>query len=233
MKTFSATVMALLLTGAATAGCGGLREPSEQPEQPGQSVDKTQAAFDSNGGKTFPQFPLRYRSAGRFQDVSTPPNRLVARYVFDMELGVNREEVAWVDHETLIFNVYDLDPSDGTDPDREYFIEKNPATGELECTLNPFPLPNVFSRDWWLSNNMVYQGTATIEGWLADCWAGAIPGIGLEVRFCNRADKYPNLAPLLKKLGPFEFFDYFGTALTAAEAPPPSFFRLPRICRDL
>jgi hypothetical protein len=224
MKKSAVTVIALLLSGAATAGCGG---PEEQP------IDESQIALDTGGGKPFPKFPLRYRGSGRFQDVSTPPNRLVARYTFDMELGVNREEVAWVDRETLIFNVYDLDPRDGTDPDREYFIEENPATGKLECTLNPIPLPNVFSRKWWLSNNMVYQGTETIGGWLADCWAGAIPGIGLEVRFCNRADKYPNLAPLLKKLGPFEFFDHFGTALDRKEVPPPSFFKLPRICRGL
>jgi hypothetical protein len=224
MKEFNGTVIALVLAGAAMAGCGGTEE---------QPIEERQAALDTDSGKPFPNFPLRYRSSGRFQDVSTPPNRLVARYTFDMELGVNREEVAWVDRETLIFNVYDLDPSDGTDPDREYFIEKNPTTGRLECTLNPFPLPNVFSRDWWLGNNMVYQGTETIEGWLADCWAGTVPGVGLEARFCNRADKYPNLAPLLKKLGPFEFFDYFGTPLEGREAPPPSFFRLPRICRDL
>ena len=44
-----------------------------------------------------------------------------------------------------------------------------------------------------------------VSGFEADCWTGAVPGIGLPVKLCSRADKYPELSLLLKKLGPFEF----------------------------
>lgn len=106
--------------------------------------------------KPLPDFPLRYRGAGRFRHAEIPSFQLVASYTFDMETGVNREVATFIDREIEIFNVYDMDPSDGVDPDREYFIERNQQTGELHCTLNEPPLPNVFSRDWWLSNNIVY-----------------------------------------------------------------------------
>ncbi|HXU29950.1 MAG TPA: hypothetical protein VN851_05165, partial [Thermoanaerobaculia bacterium] len=132
-----------------------------------------------------------------------------------------------------IFNVYDLDPSDGVDPDREYFIERDPQTGQLHCTLNQPPLPNVFSRDWWLGNDMVYVGTETVSGFTADCWTGAIPGIGLPVKLCSRADKYPELSLLLKKLGPFEFYDHYGVSLEGSNQPPPAYFKLPQICKHL
>jgi hypothetical protein len=40
---------------------------------------------------------------------------------------------------------------------------------------------------WWLSNNMVYVGTEMVSGFEADCWGGAVPGIGLPVKLCSRA----------------------------------------------
>ena len=183
--------------------------------------------------KPLPNFPLRYRGAGRFRHAEIPSFQLVARYTFDMETGVNREVATFIDREIEIFNVYDMDPSDGVDPDREYFIERDPQTGELHCTLNVPPLPNVFSRDWWLSNNMVYAGTEMVSGFLADCWTGAVPGIGLPVKLCSRADKYPELSLLLKQLGPFEFYDHFGVSLEDENAPPPAYFKLPQICKHL
>jgi hypothetical protein len=175
-------------------------------------------------GKPLPNFPLRYRGAGRFRHAEIPSFQLVARYTFDMEAGVNREVATFIDREVEIFNVYDMDPSDGVDPDREYFIERDQQTGELHCTLNEPPLPNVFSRDWWLSNNMVYVGTEMVSGFEADCWTGAVPGIGLPVKLCSRADKYPELSLLLKKLGPFEFYDHYGVSLEGENAPPPAYF---------
>jgi hypothetical protein len=183
-------------------------------------------------GKPLPNFPLHYRGAGRFLHVEIPSFQLVARYAFDMEAGVNRETATFIDREIEIFNVYDMDPSDGVDPDREYFIERDQQTGKLRCTLNEPPLPNVFSRDWWLGNNMVYVGTEMVSGFEADCWAGAVPGIGLPVKLCSRADKYPELSLLLKQLGPFEFYDYFGESL-AGENTPPAYFKLPQICKHL
>ena len=98
--------------------------------------------------KPLPNFPLRYRGAGRFLHTEIPSFQLVARYTFDMEAGVNHEVATFIDHEVEIFNVYDMDPSDGVDPDREYFVERDQQTGELHCTLNEPPLPNVFSRNW-------------------------------------------------------------------------------------
>lgn len=183
--------------------------------------------------KPLPNFPLRYRGAGRFRHAEIPSFQLVARYTFDMEAGVNREMATFIDREIEIFNVYDMDPSDGVDPDREYFIERDQQTGELRCTLNEPPLPNVFSRDWWLSNNMVYVGTEMVSGFEADCWTGAVPGIGLPVKLCSRADKYPELSLLLKQLGPFEFYDHFGVSLEGENAPPPAYFKLPQICKRL
>jgi hypothetical protein len=183
--------------------------------------------------KPLPNFPLRYRGAGRFRHIEIPSFQLVATYTFDMEKGVNREVATFIDREIEIFNVYDMDPSDGIDPDREYFIERDQETGRLRCTLNEPPLPNVFSRDWWLSNNMVYTGTETVSGFEADCWTGAIPGIGLPVKLCSRADKYPELSLLLKQLGPFEFYDHFGVSLEGESSPPPAYFKLPHICKGL
>src|SRR6187455_2274878 len=84
--------------------------------------------------KPLPSFPLRYRGAGRFRHAEIPSFQLVARYTFDMEAGVNREVATFIDREIEIFNVYDMDPSDGVDPDREYFIERDQQTGELHCT---------------------------------------------------------------------------------------------------
>jgi hypothetical protein len=184
--------------------------------------------------KAFPNFPLRYRGSGYFVDTANPAgNFLAQQYIFDMERGVNREVGTYIDREQLIFNVYDLDPSDGTDPDREYFVQKNPATGQDECVLNPFPLPNVFRREWWLQSNMHYVGTETINGFAADCWEGELPGAGLPAKFCNRADRYPDFAPVLKKIATFEFRDHYGEALSKQDAPEPSFFKLPHLCRDL
>lgn len=183
--------------------------------------------------KPLPNFPLRYRGAGRFRHTEIPSFQLVAGYTFDMEKGVNHEVATFIDREIEIYNVYDMDPSDGVDPDREYFIERDQQTGVLHCTLNEPPLPNVFSRDWWLSNNMVYVGTEMVSGFVADCWTGAIPGIGLPVKLCSRADKYPELSLLLKKLGPFEFYDHYGVSLEGGNAPPPAYFKLPQICKHL
>ena len=86
---------------------------------------------------------------------------------------------------------------------------------------------------WWLGNDMVFVGTETVSGFEADCWAGAIPGIGLPVKLCSRADKYPELALLLEKLGPFEFYDHFGVSLDGENLPPPALFKLPQICKEL
>lgn len=211
----------------ASTGCG----PVESPPEGAARVDTAEAAIVA--GKPLPNFPLRYRGAGRFQHTEIPSFQLVAQYTFDMEKGVNHEFATYIDHEVEIYNVYDLDPSDGIDPDREYFIERDPVTGAEHCTLNNPPLPNVFSRDWWLGNNMVYTGTETVSGFEADCWTGAVPGAGIPVKLCSRADKYPELSLLLKQLGPFEFYDHFGVALDNAKSPPPSYFKLPAICKHL
>jgi hypothetical protein len=186
-----------------------------------------------DGDKPLPNFPLRYRGAGRFRHAEIPSFQLVAHYLFDMEKGVNRELATYIDHEIEIYNVYDMDPSDGIDPDREYFLERDLETGEVHCTLNEPALPNVFSRDWWLGNDMEYIGTETVSGFEADCWAGVVPGIGFPVKLCSRADKYPELSLLLKKLGPFEFYDHFGVSLEGENQPPPAYFKLPQICKDL
>lgn len=204
--------------------------PTEAAE-PG--VDLVPSEVEVDPDKPLPDFPLRYRGSGRFLHTEIPSFQLVAWYTFDMEVGVNRELATFIDREIEIFNVYDLDPSDGVDPDREYFIERDPLTGELHCTLNEPPLPNVFSRDWWLGNDMVYVGTETVSGFEADCWEGAIPGIGLPVKLCSRADRYPELALLLKALGPFEFYDHFGVSLEGETRPPPAYFKLPQVCKGL
>lgn len=195
--------------------------------------DRSVMSAASETSKPLPSFPLRYRGAGRFQNVEDPTSQLVAFYTFDMERGVNREVAVFLDREIEIFNVYDMDPSDGVDPDREYFVERDQQTGELRCTLNEPALPNVFSRDWWLSTDMVYVGTETVSGFEADCWVGAIPGIGLPTKLCSRADRYPELSLLLKKIGPFEFHDHFGVSLEGQNQPPPAFFKLPRVCKNL
>lgn len=41
------------------------------------------------------------------------------------------------------------------------------------------------------------------------------------------------LSLLLKQLGPFEFYDHFGVSLEGENAPPPAYFKLPQICKDL
>ncbi|MFS8066294.1 MAG: hypothetical protein ACMG6S_07970 [Byssovorax sp.] len=225
-NTILGCVMASTLLLAST-GC----RPMEAPVEEASPVDTARAAVVVD--KPLPNFPLRYRGAGRFRHVDIPSFQLVARYTFDMEKGVNREQATYIDHEVEIFNVYDMDPSDGVDPDREYFVERDQQTGELHCTLNQPPLPNVFSRDWWLSNDMVYAGTETVSGFEADCWTGAVPGVGFPVKLCSRADKYPELSLLLKQLGPFEFSDHFGVALDDSNDPPPSYFKLPNICKNL
>jgi hypothetical protein len=209
----SATLTALF----AVTGCAPSQGPFEESALEEQPEGSARAALA--GDKPLPNFPLQYRGAGRFLHTEIPSFQLVARYTFDMERGVNREVATFIDHEIEIFNVYDLDPSDGVDPDREYFIERDPDTGDLTCTLNEPPLPNVFSRDWWLSNNMVYAGTEVVSGFEADCWTGAVPGIGLPVKLCSRADRYPELSLLLKKLGPFEFYDHFGVSLEDGGTP--------------
>lgn len=210
----------------ASTGCGPMEAPGEEASQ----VEEARAAVVN---KPLPSFPLRYSGAGRFRHTEIPSFQLVARYTFDMDRGVNRELATFIDHEVEIYNVYDMDPSDGVDPDREYFVERDQQTGQLHCTLNEPPLPNVFSRAWWLTNDMVYVGTETVSGFVADCWTGAIPGVGLPVKLCSRADKYPELSLLLKQLGPFEFYDHFGTELDTHNDPPPSYFKLPQICKDL
>jgi hypothetical protein len=182
--------------------------------------------------KELPNFPLYYHGAGNFFDTADPANTLIGTYTFDMERGMNYEHVRYIDREIIAIHVFDLDPSDGTDPDREYLIdidEKGKATG---CALAPFPLPNVFSRDWWLHNDMVYQGTETINGFLADCWEGVVPEFGAPARYCNRADVYPDFAPLLKVVATFEFYDYFGRELESSDVSP-SLFGLPKVCRDV
>ncbi len=228
MSTNSLLVGSLTSTLLVTViGCGSPEAPIDETAQ----VNGARAALVTD--KPLPNFPLRYRGAGRFRHTDIPSFQLVARYTFDMERGVNREVATFIDHEIEIFNVYDLDPSDGTDPDREYFIERDPGTGELHCTLNEPALPNVFSRAWWAGNNMVYTGTEEVSGFQADCWAGEVPGAGIPVKLCSRADRYPELSLLLKKLGPFEFYDHYGVALDEQDTPPPAYFKLPQICKHL
>lgn len=192
--------------------------------------DDAAGEVELRSGLAFPEFPLYYRGSGRFREVGVPQHQLVATYEFDMEIGVNREVARYVDREVLIFNVFDLDPSDGVDPDREYFVSVDPETGDEGCALSPFPIPNVFSRDWWLSQGLVYQGPDTIEGWPAECWEGGSPGF--PVRFCNRADVYPEFAPVLKKIGAFEFYDFYGEEAQANDHPK-KFWKLPKSCQGL
>ncbi|MEC4817528.1 MAG: hypothetical protein SAK29_30295 [Scytonema sp. PMC 1069.18] len=189
----------------------------------------TKQALKNQTAKEFPNFPLLYFGSGRFQEVGNPQNQLVSTYEFDMTQGVNRELAYYIDKKVLIYNVYDLDPSDGTDTDKEYFIQKDPNTGVSTCTLNPFPLPNVFRRDWWLANNMVYEETTTINGFAVDCWTGVIPETEIPVRFCNRSDKYPEFAPILKKIGSFEFYDHYGEFRQEGSYPT-DFFKVPELC---
>ncbi|MCP6759946.1 MAG: hypothetical protein NHB32_14550 [Fischerella sp. CENA71] len=189
----------------------------------------TKEALKSETTKAFPNFPLVYFGSGRFKEVGNPQNQLVSTYEFDMKQGINRELAYYIDKEVLIYNVYDLDSSDGTNPDKEYFIQKDPNTGATRCTLNPLPLPNVFSRDWWLANNMVYKGISTINGFSVDCWRGVIPGTEILVRFCNRSDKYPDFAPILKKIGTFEYYDHYGESREELSYPT-DFFKLPQLC---
>ncbi|MHC5937261.1 hypothetical protein [Nostoc sp.] len=189
----------------------------------------TDEALKNQTAKAFPNFPLVYFGSGRFKEVGNPRNQLVSTYEFDIKQGVNRELAYYIDKEVLIYNVYDLDPSNGTDPDKEYFIQKDPKTGVTTCTLNPLPLPNVFSRDWWLANNMVYKGTTTINGFAADCWTGVILGTKIPVRFCNRSDKYPEFAPILKKIATFEFYDHYGE-FREKFSYPTDFFKVPEVC---
>ncbi|QHG20211.1 hypothetical protein [Nostoc sp. ATCC 53789] len=186
-------------------------------------------AFKRETIKIFPNFPLVYFGSGRFQEVGNPQNQLVSTYEFDMKQGINRELAYYIDKEVLIYNVYDLDLSDGQNPDQEYFIQTDPNTGAKTCTLNPFPLPNVFSRGWWLANNMIYKGTTTINGFAADCWRGVIPKTEIAVWFCNRADKYPQFAPILKKIGSFEFYDHYGESREGFNYPS-SYFKVPKPC---
>ncbi|KAF3890234.1 MULTISPECIES: hypothetical protein [Nostocales] len=192
----------------------------------------TKEALKNQTAKAFPNFPLVYFGSGRFKEVGNPQNQLVSTYEFDMNLGVNRELAYYIDKEVLIYNVYDLDPGDGKNPDKEYFIQKDPNTKVSTCTLNPFPLPNVFSRDWWLANNMVYEGTTTINSFAVDCWKGMIPGTEIPARFCNRADKYPEFAPILKKIGTFEFYDHYGESREEGSYPT-DFFKVPQLCDSL
>lgn len=182
-------------------------------------------------GLAFPNFPLYYSGIGVFHDLADPQNTLIGTYTFDMERGVNHEFVNYIDHNILAMHFYDLDPSDGTDPDREYFIELDERGRPESCSLAPFPLPNIFLRDWWLHNNMVYVGQETINGYLADCWEGVIPEFGAPARFCNRASVYPDFAPLEKQVATFVFRDYNGEVLT--KKPKPRLFKLPRVCRGL
>lgn len=96
----------------------------------------TKEALKNQTAKEFPNFPLVYFGSGRFKEVGNPQNQLVSTYEFDMKQGINRELAYYIDKEVLIYNVYDLDPSDGKDPDKEYFIQKDPNTGVTSCTLN-------------------------------------------------------------------------------------------------
>src|SRR6185295_19887431 len=88
-------------------------------------IAKSEAVFvgtevrSTLASKPLPNFPLRYRGAGRFLHTEIPSFQLVANYTLDMGAGVNREMATFIDHEVEIFNVYDMDPSDGVDPDRE------------------------------------------------------------------------------------------------------------------
>lgn len=197
-------------------------------EAPPSATEVRESAADL----PFPEFPLVYSGSGYFREIGNPEGDLVSTYDFDMIRGVNREIAYYIDRRILIYNVYDLDPSDGTDPDREYFVSEDPDTGEITCEANPFPLPNVFSRAWWLGNDMVYEGPDVINGFDAECWSGEVPDLGVPVRFCNRADVYPGFAPLQKQLGSFVFYDFHGEEREQRDYKR-RFWRLPRACRDL
>lgn len=202
-------------------------------EPTGIDIEEKAISSGDTENLEFPNFPLFYSGIGVFQDTADPQNTLIGRYTFNMELGVNYEVVNYIDRDIISLPVYDLDPSDGTDPDREYLIELDDRGRAQSCALAEFPLPNVFSRDWWVHNNMIYQGQETINGYVADCWAGAIPEFGgAPARFCNRASEYPNYAPLLKQVVTFVFYDYNGHALSRHDTPR-SLFKIPRICRGL
>ena len=183
--------------------------------------------------KPLPNFPLRYSGAGRFLHTEIPSFQLVARYTFDMEAGVNREVATFIDREIEIFNVYDMDPSDGVDPDREYFIERDHQTGELHCTLKRAASPQRVQPRLVAGQRHGVRRHRDGERLRGRRRTGAVPGIGLPVKLCSRADKYPELSLLLKKLGPFEFYDHFGVSLEDENAPPPAYFKLPQICKDL
>ena len=93
--------------------------------------------------KPLPNFPLRYSGAGRFLHTEIPSFQLVARYTFDMKAGVNREVATFIDHEIEIFNVYDMDPSDGVDPDREYLnISSSAIRRPASCTAHSTSPPS-------------------------------------------------------------------------------------------
>lgn len=207
-------------------GVGGCMEPVD--------YGSDEKALTTQGEDLeFPNFPLHYRGVGVFRDLADPQNTLIGDYTFNMELGVNTEYVSYIDRDIIAMQVYDLDPSDGTDPDREYFIELDHRGKPESCSLAPFPIPNVFYRDWWLHNDMVYDGQEVVNGYVADCWSGAIPEFGgAPARFCNRADAYPNFAPLLKQVATFVFYDYNGKELAHHDTPK-SHFKLPRVCRGL
>lgn len=211
--------LSALAVAAAVAGCQDLPSAGE-------------ARIEAGDGLPFPDFPQVYSGAGYFREVGNPRGDLVSTYDFDMLRGVNRETAYYIDRKVLIYNVYDLDPADGIDPDREYFLSEDPVTGKTTCVANPLPLPNVFSRAWWLGNDMVYEGPDVIGGFDAECWIGQVPELGLPVRFCNRADVYPGFAPLQKKLGSFEFYDFHGEEREQRDYPR-RFWRLPRACRGL
>ena len=94
----------------ASTGCRPMEEPVEQ-------TPHTDTARQSLGvDKPLPNFPLHYRGAGRFRHADIPSFQLVANYTFDMEKGVNHEFATFIEHEVEIFNVYDMDPSDGGRP---------------------------------------------------------------------------------------------------------------------
>ncbi len=184
---------------------------------------------DDPEDKEFPEFPLYYTGTGVFFNELDPTDTLIGIYTYDMEEGVNHEIVHWVDRTIVAIMEYDLE---GDEPDREYWIDLDEKGRPTDCELAEFPLPNVFHRDWWLENDMVYEGTDEINGFAAHCWAGEMPEAGFPVRYCNRADVYPEFSPLLKQVAHFTFEDYDGRELEKSDIQP-SLFKLPRECRDL
>jgi hypothetical protein len=175
-----------------------------------------QGTVEPRGGvqKVFPAFPRRWHGSGVFQEIGNPPNRLIAEYWHDRERGIGREIAKYVDKLQLIY--FDFRTSETSYlPASEIWIELNRTSGVDECYIPPFPIPNLFTRTFWITGtNMTFRGQCQIGGELSDCWLGAIPGSGpvptIPLLFCNLASRYPEFRPVVKQVLDFRFYEYWG-----------------------